>query len=272
MPIFKQYKHDSGYYIRAWTPETGNINYKIKREGDPIVEGYGLSHEDEISWDVIKSLKLLRLIYTDGSGILEVGDFEPDPNQLEETSLTEPQAKELLATIQEHHDLSQNQLETICSILGIEAPQYGIDRLGDNLKEKVNSLVSEQRIPIGITLEEPTASELVVSTSTRRLQGDNDNSIGARVILASFPENSAGQPTHANFAGHTITVSPDNGICGWEMGFTGEKSWESKSEMILQMGNLVSVAVETLNEVGIDPGDPEGSFDPDLRDFADMSF
>jgi hypothetical protein len=264
MPTFNQLKDKSGYYIRAWTPDTGNITYKLKSEADPIISGYGLRHEDEISWDVIKSMKLLRLIYTDGSGILEVGDFEPDPDQLEETSLSERQAKSLLSTIQEHHDLTQDQIETICSILGIDVPGLDTDLIQEALRNAVTSVVSDGRFPVATTLGEPDLSEIEVSASTWNLQ-EEDAQIGLRVLFASLSDD-------PDFLSHSIFVSEEYGITNWLTGLTGDKSWMAKSEIAHQMAYLIPTVVETLRAVGIDPGHPEDPPGPVLRDFTDMPF
>jgi len=117
VPTFNEYQNDFGYYIRAWTPETGNINYKLRREGNPIVEDYGLEHGEDISWDTINSLKTLGLIYTDESGTIASDEFEPDPDHVNETSLTQQEAKNLLKIIQSHHDVTGEELDEICQFL-----------------------------------------------------------------------------------------------------------------------------------------------------------
>jgi hypothetical protein len=122
MPTFNEYENDPGYFIRAWTPETGNITYGIRSGGNPIVEDYGLEDEADISWDTINSLKSLGLIYTKESGTIASDDFEPDPEQISETSLTQSESKELFEIIQSHRDLTTDELDEICSILGIESP------------------------------------------------------------------------------------------------------------------------------------------------------
>ena len=94
---------------------------------------------------------MLRLIYTDGSGILEIGDFEPNPDQIEETSLSERQAKALLGTIQEHHDLTQGQLKAICSILGIEVPESPIESLEKRLNAAITPLVQTDEFPLSFS-------------------------------------------------------------------------------------------------------------------------
>lgn len=43
MPTVDAYKNESGYYIRAWTSDLGNINYKLHDGGDKIIEVVGLS-------------------------------------------------------------------------------------------------------------------------------------------------------------------------------------------------------------------------------------
>lgn len=264
MPTFNQLKDKSGYYIYAWTPETGNITYKLKSEADPIIKGYGLRHEDEISWDVIKSLKFLRLIYTDGSGTLEVGDFEPDPNQLQETSLTRNQAKALLKTIQEHYDLSDNQLETLCSILGIEVPGLNPDRIKKHLRSRIASL--DDNFPVADTLRRDSVDDVTTSATTWELEGGE---LGLRFLFASFSGADATDPVE--YLSHGIFVSEHQGIAKWITGLTN-RSGNAKAEIAQQMEHLVPIVVWALKDVGIDPGQPEKLSEPDMRDFADMPF
>jgi hypothetical protein len=108
VPTLNQYKDNTGYYIRAWTTDIGNITYKLKSESNSIIKDCGFNHGDEISWEVIKSLKSIGLVYTNKSGIIEVGEFEPEPGQAQENPLSKRQAKALLEAIQKYHNLSES--------------------------------------------------------------------------------------------------------------------------------------------------------------------
>ena len=278
MPTFNQLKDKSGYYIRAWTPDTGNITYKLKSEADPIIKGYGLRHEDEISWDVIKSLKLLRLIYTDGSGIIEVGDFEPDPDQLEETSLSKQQAKSLLSTIQQHHDLTQDQLETICSILGINVPGLETDRLENTIGNRVESLLSQNSLPTAYTLNGRDTDNLSHYLVVKNMTEEDSGQIGLRIQLFTDDSKSSDPLKGAIFLSdetvvtHDVFISLDQGITKWLTSFDNERSWEAKSEALCQVGQLMTIIIEQLKSAGINLGHPDEFSGPVLRDFDDMPF
>ncbi|NUB91167.1 hypothetical protein HT576_09055 [Haloterrigena sp. SYSU A121-1] len=99
MPTINSYVDEEGYYIRARPSGAGNITYKIKDEGNPVVWKHGLRDGDEISWSTIQSFKALGIIYTEESGTLGPDDFKPDPEQLEKTELPESDAEELFGIL-----------------------------------------------------------------------------------------------------------------------------------------------------------------------------
>lgn len=98
---------------------------------------------------MIQALKAVRCISTKQSGIIEPGDdFEPDPELLKEASLPDQEAKSLLTTIQEHHDLTQEELEMISSVLNIEIPGINTDHIQNSLNKKVSSQIDSEELPI----------------------------------------------------------------------------------------------------------------------------
>jgi hypothetical protein len=121
MPTIQEYTNDPGYFIRARPSSVESpITYQIEPEGYAIIDSYGLSHEDQISWSVIQSLKSLGLLYTNKSGVIGSDDFEPDPDQLKETELDEKAALRLAKVISENIDISSEKLREILSILNID--------------------------------------------------------------------------------------------------------------------------------------------------------
>ncbi|WP_160135823.1 hypothetical protein [Halococcus salsus] len=264
MPTFNQLKDKSGYYIYAWTPKTGNITYKLKSEANPIIDDYDLRHGDDISWDVIKSLKFLRFIYTDGSGILEVGDFEPNPNQVQETSLTKSQAKALLKIIQDYYDLSESQMETLCSILDIEVPGLNPTRIKKLLRNRITSLSST--FPVSNTLRRKSIDDVTASATTWEL---GDKELGLRFLFASFSGADATDPVE--YLSHDVFVSEYLGITKWVTGLTN-RSRDAEVEIAQQMEQLVPIVVWALKDVGVNPGQLEELSGPDIRDFEDMPF
>ena len=121
MPTIQEYTNDPGYFIRARPSNVESpITYQIESEGYAIIDSYGLSHKDQISWSVVQSLKSLGLLYTNKSGVIGSDEFEPDPDQLKETELGEEAALRLAKVISKNIDISPGELREILSILNID--------------------------------------------------------------------------------------------------------------------------------------------------------
>lgn len=127
MPTLNKYTNEPGYYVRARPSSTGApITYQIESEGYSIIESYGLSDGEQISWSIIQSLRSLGLIYTDQSGVLDSDEFEPDPSQLKETALDDAAARRLAEVIAENLDIGVDQLRTILDILNIDPTTFDL--------------------------------------------------------------------------------------------------------------------------------------------------
>lgn len=132
MPTLNKYSDKSGYYIRARPSGTNApITYQIESEGYSVIESYGLSDGEQISWSVIQSLRSLGLVYTDQSGVLGADEFEPDASQLDETKLDDAAARRLAEVIAENLDIDPEELGEILSILDIEPATFDFDQ-GDS--------------------------------------------------------------------------------------------------------------------------------------------
>ena len=122
MPTLNKYASKSGYYIRARPSSVDSpITYQIESEGYSIIESYGLTDGEQVSWSIIKSLKSLGLLYTDESGVIGADEFEPDPSQLEETALDDDAARQLVKVIAANIDIDPESLKVILEILDIDA-------------------------------------------------------------------------------------------------------------------------------------------------------
>jgi len=263
MPTFNEYQNDPGYYIRAWTPNTGNINYKIREEGYPIVEDYDLSHKDEISWDTIRSLKTMGLIYTEGSGTITNDEFEPDPEQVDETALSTEEAEELLEVILEHRDLASDEIDEICSILGIDPPSDEFEGLKQDLTEKVEFLIETGIFPGSKTLRTSKSEEILVAVTTEDLRETTENGlVGVGIaFIADLPDSD-----DVPIVKHSIFVCQEHGIENWNVQLEGAKTWEKKGEVTRQKGILTPSVADLLEQSGIDPGDPTDTPAPELKD------
>jgi hypothetical protein len=264
MPIFNEYQNDPGYYIRAWTPNTGNINYKIREEGYPIVEDYDLSHSDEISWDTIRSLKTMGLIYTEASGTIANDEFEPDPEQVDETTLSTEEAEELLEVILEHRDLTSDEIDKIFSILGIDSTSNEFKELETDLTEKVESLIETGIFPGSKTLRTSKPERILVAVTTEDLRETTENGLMGVVIafMSDLPDSDK-----FPIVKHSIFVCQEHGIESWNVQLERVKTWEKKGEVTRQKGILTPSVADLIEQSGIDPGDPTDTPAPELMDF-----
>jgi hypothetical protein len=259
MPTLNEYKNEPGYFIRAWTPETENITYQIRREGTPIVEDYGLKDGEEISWVVIKSLKALALIETKESGIISPNDdFEPDYDQVDVTALSEQEAYDLLEALQSHQEISPDKLEDICEILGVEPPRTELDQLENSIQQEIRELITKDQFPLERTLGGLVPDDILLFVSVNDIQEEVQNgNLGINVFLIDGTENNELAETENNvLVWHWAFVCQEHGIENWEIHFNGDIGWPEKGEVIRQEGQLVPILAKSLEEVGIDSGSP----------------
>lgn len=254
MPYLYEYKNNPGYYIRARPPEVGNINYKIEEKGYPLIEDLGLPEEEEISWDTIKVLKALKLIYTDESGTLGPGEgFEPDPEEVEKLSLSTEEAEKLLNTIRDHRRLTPSELKEIQSILRLdtskERSNLDIDAVKDAISDAISRQIENEEIPIQETLD-CTHREVKHSVGVIRTA---DNAVGG--ISVSF--NPGEEPRLNPALTHHIGLSEEAGIEWWKIGVKADLTWETRAELCRQKGHLLKIVVESLDKEMVDIGSPE---------------
>jgi hypothetical protein len=266
MPTINEYQSKRGYYIRAWTPNTSNITYKIREEGNRIVESYGLCHEDEISWDTIKTLKALRLIYTDGSGTLVDDGFEPDPDQVKETSLSEAEAERLLSIIREHRQLSSEEVEDVCSILGIDPPLLDVEKIRGGLTALLPDQIQREGFPTKETLNGVAPDDIETFADAVDVSDKIENGLlGVTIGLSAGDPLDEETPTVA----HWVFVCQEHGIENWNVSGVEEETWAAKGEICRQKGHLIGLVANLLDAIGIDPGNPRDSPAPEFRDMSE---
>lgn len=266
MPTLNEYANKYGYYINAWTSSTGNITYKIRDEGYTIIDDLDISDGDAISWDTIRSLKSLSLIYTDQSGTIASDEFEPDPQTVAATELSKTAAEELLDTILEHQELTATELEEICEILGIESESVGFERLESQLNEKLRDLIETGVLPTKQSLETTEENDVHVVVTTKDLRSKTGNDVvGTNIKFIS----SLKYDDTILIVDHYVFVSDLHGIESWGVRLTKNHSWDIKSEVTRQKGILLPVVAELLEDAGIDAGDSSDTLSPPLYDFED---
>lgn len=265
MPTLNKYKNEPGYFIRAWAPETGNITYQIRREGNPIVEDYGLHDGDEISWDIIRTLKTLGLVSTNESGIIPPDDdFEPDQEEVEVTSLTEQEAYELIDALQSHQEISSDKLVNICSILGVEPPVTKLDKLENSLEKDIQKLIAQEQLPVEHTLGDTSPENVLLVVSINDIREETQNGeLGVNMIIMD------GADTNG-LVYHWAFVCQEHGIETWEIHYNDTVSWSEKGEVLRQEGQLISALAISLQEFEIEPGNPSKSPQPSFIDIEEI--
>lgn len=138
MPTLNEYTDEPGYFVRARPSSVeAPITYQIESDGYCIIDSYGLSDGNQISWSIIQSLKSLGLLYTNESGVLGTDEFEPDPDQLKETALDDQAAHRLAKVICNNIDINADQLENILYILEIDPQSF--DYIDDKSVDETGS-------------------------------------------------------------------------------------------------------------------------------------
>ena len=264
MPSFNEYKNESGYFIRAWTPETENITYQILTEANPIIEDYGLEDGDEVSWDLIRSLKALGLISTKKSGVISPNDdFEPDHQKVDANSLSEQEAYNLLGALQSHQEISPDKLDEICGILGVESPENDEVKLRKAL-EKIITTEDFGSFPTDLTLN-GDSSESTLFVDVQDVQENDETPHIYRIGIFLLGDVDRTEP---GMARHDIIVCQEHGVELWNFVVSGELSWQKHAEMAQQKSLLLPVLIEWLGELDVDVGTPHENFGTQMKKFS----
>lgn len=264
MPTINRYVDGEGYYIRARPSGAGNITYKIKEKGDPVVWKHGLRDGDEISWSTIQSFKALGIIYTEESGTLGLDDFKPDPEQLEKTELAESEAQELFSIITTQFDLSPEERAEIRSILGLP-PEQDFELVADRLKSRLKSYVDTEGLLVRPDRTVEDAAEVSISPSvTENSSGDYDT-WKLHIVIISEDGN------ESYFTDHCIHLCEKHGLERWHIEVMDTPSWDIKRVAIEQRSVIFPRLLDELRAVEFDLGDPSEVLAPEVDSFVQES-
>jgi hypothetical protein len=263
MPTINEYKHDPGYFIRAWTPDTSNINYKIRQAGNAIVEEYGLSDGDEISWETIQSLKPVGAIYTEETGTFGPDDVQPPEGSAK--SLTESEAHSLLDAIVGHGNPSESEIERLCEILGVDAPKQ---TQSDALAASVESRIIGTGVLDGLKTTETIGPDGSISETSVQIKEhvdtDGDGLYDVTVNLFSVSDD------EISIIKHNAHVCAKHGLEAWYYACSGGVTWQKRAELAQQQSLLLPEVLRVLDELGADHGRPDADFFTELRTFSEL--
>lgn len=258
MPTLNAYKNDSGYFIRAWTSDLGNINYKLHRGGNQIIDEIGLSDGDDISWDTIQTLRAAGELYTDQSGTLGADDDIPPDGSAKSLSIEE--AKELLEATLDVGTLSREQLDNICEILDLEMPNSAEGKLEASLEGRF-SKADFERFQIEYTLNGDAATS-TLSVDVQDIRNDAETPHLFRIGIFLLGDVDRKDP---GMARHDIVLCQEHGLEKWDFAVSGEKSWEKHAEMAQQKSYFLPVLVEWIGNLDVDIGTPDEAFRTEMK-------
>jgi len=288
MPTLNPYKNNPEYYIRAWTSNLGNINYKLHPEGWKIIDDWdGLPSDGDITWQQINALKSVGVVYTDDTGVIYPDDekFQPDPDQINAMDLTEGEARSFLESILSNCNLSSEQMANLCQILDVEPPSDEIKaRFEPAVKSIItalNSRISEGIIPIDETIPLSSAEEFFLTDPENEDPTRDDVEVvgfvlGPEDIEREDPEFEEGYDK--NILCITITGSATSGeklrgsllnmvffdddqITAWSILCSQELTWEVRSELFGQISTMLPPIIETLNSTDTKIAETPTDFD-----------
>ncbi|MFC7215107.1 hypothetical protein ACFQO4_13600 [Saliphagus sp. GCM10025334] len=255
MPTINKYVDGDGYYILARPSGAGNITYKIKHEGNPVVWKHGLRDGDEISWSTIQSFKTLGIIYTDQSGTLGPDDFRPDPDQLEKTELPESEAEELFSIITTQFDLSPEERAEIRSILGLP-PEQDFELIGDHIRAYLEDYVDSEGLTVRPDRMVTDAAEVDISTWVNETGSEDFDTWELHLLILTEDGD------EAYFTDHCIHLCEKHGLERWHIRILEQPSWEIKRVAIEQRSVIFPRLLDELRAVQFDLGNPSEMLAP----------
>jgi hypothetical protein len=284
VPTLNKYANDSGYYIRAWTRELGNFNYKIKPDGWNLVEDiYDQTHSTEISWQEIGVLKSLGVIYTDESGVIRQDDdrFKPDPDQIDSERVSEATAKRLLKSIYTNFEIPFSELRELCSLLDLDEQILAnlIESASTDVVQKINDEVESGQLPIpnhltpqlgpdetpaiesegGIPIEGihvgsfVSPPESVNRDSPEWERGYDQFSLMIMLIGSRMPSGGA------HFIWHHVCFD-EEGVPYWDI-IVNQDTWDIRAVLYRQVGHLLPTVIDFLSSIGVSASTSEDSLD-----------
>ncbi|MFC7095689.1 hypothetical protein [Halobaculum marinum] len=238
MATLNAYSNDPGYYIRAWTSDLRNFNYKIRSEGWDIIDSDpNLTDGVQISWKYINTLKALGVVYTEESGVISPDDekFTPDPDQTSE-SLSREEAMEFLDAIRSTRNLSTQELEQISSVLGIETLDDNHEELESNISSQIKEELSNNRKLSGEVCDSVVAF-------TPEWKTESDDLYHRLFIILVVKDNSGSVVTSTT---HTVKFH-DGTLADWSV-IIESGCWKARGEAYQHVGSLLPIVVNNIEE------------------------
>lgn len=258
MPSINEYKNDPGYYILAHTSDAGNITYKIREEGHPVIWKHGLRDGDDITWQTIQSFKSLGIIYTDESGTLGPDEgFKPDPTQLETSKLSEEEARDLLEILKTQLDPSPEKLAEVREILGISELAQIFEDASDAVSDHITDLLEQGNFPIQANRAEHDSIETTADIHISWRDSDAHEVANLQISLLTQAPTMEDEYTQ-----HCVHLCEEHGLEKWHIRIATEPSWARKTVAVQQKSLILPTLVSQLQQSSFELGDPSEQLEP----------
>lgn len=264
MPTLNEKADGSGWYIRAWASDVGNITYQVETSIAELIIDEGLRDGEEISWTTVRALKTVGALSTNKSGVIGPDDFDPDPTELEGVELSSADAQSLYRALVSSESLSEETRRELRAILEIGEPA-ALEGLADELASHLRDHITDRGLPTrdgdNISSEwadtEVWTNELDEDDLQRDVDPGEPHSFHEIHVL--FTDNSG---TETDFYEHCIHVCPLHGLEYWHVNSLAAATMELKVAGIEQQAMFVRWLVEALEVAGFELGDPTENIPP----------
>jgi O-acetyl-ADP-ribose deacetylase (regulator of RNase III)/cold shock CspA family protein len=122
----------SGYFLRGWTPNTGNTTIQVTKVASDIFDWLNLQPEDQIPNDLLYAMLDTGLVYTDSGGSQQ-NEYSVDVQRIE-NSLSETQFQRLIGFLKSFDDDAPSSVRQLASALGAKSRQVVGESIPDTAK------------------------------------------------------------------------------------------------------------------------------------------
>jgi cold shock CspA family protein/O-acetyl-ADP-ribose deacetylase (regulator of RNase III) len=122
----------SGYFLRGWTPNTGNTTIQVTSVAADIFDWLNLQPEDRIPNDLLYAMLDTGLVYTDSGGAQQ-NEYSVDVQRIA-NSLSEIQFQRLIGFLKSFNDDAPSSVRRLASALGAESRQVTNESIPDTGK------------------------------------------------------------------------------------------------------------------------------------------
>lgn len=137
----------SGYYLKGWTPETGNTTIQVQRICDDLLDWLGFSPGDQLPQDLLNGLLDVGLLYTGNpeipsENVPDEFDFETDVRNV----LTQKQYNKLIGFAESYDN---TKIDELISRLNAQAVTVDSEHIPDTTRSEPSNSVGPSEVDHG---------------------------------------------------------------------------------------------------------------------------